>query len=250
MQRFRDRRIVITGAASGIGRAIALRIAHEGGHVVCLDMNRDGLAQVQKQLMTSDRSASCVEVDLSDRSSIATAMAGVTAAGPIHGLINAAGMARMAHSADETPEQWDALIDVNLTGTFLVTQAAIPSLVASRGSVTTISSLAGMGGRPYLAGYSAAKGGLIALTRALAVEYAGRGVRFNVISPGAVETALRESFIRPPEVDESLLARSRSLMPMDSAQPDDIAHAAAFLASDEARFITGANLVIDGGAIA
>lgn len=250
MQRFLDRRIVVTGAASGIGRAIALRIAQEGGHVVCLDMNRDGLALVERHLRASNCIASHGEVNLGDRASISRAMANVAAEGPIHGLINAAGMARMAHSVDETPEQWDALIDVNLTGTFALTQAALPSLMASHGSVTTIASLAGIGGRPYLAGYSAAKGGLIALTRALAVEYAAKGVRFNVISPGAVETALRDTFIRPDGVDENLLARSRSLMPMDSAQPEDIAHAAAFLASDEARFITGANLVIDGGAIA
>lgn len=242
MHRHEGRYAVVTGAAGGVGRAVVGRLLEEGASVLALDRSGEGLAALpDHDLLTR----ACV--DLTEPGGVDTLLAGVER---IDTLVAAAGVGASNHAATTSDGQWQEMLDINLTGAFRVIRAALPALLRARGAVVTIASIAGLGGRPYTAGYSAAKGGLVALTRALAVEHASRGVRFCCVAPGSVDTTMAQEWPAVEEADEVLLGRARSLLPEARATPEDIAAAVAFLGSDEARFITGSVLVIDGGALA
>lgn len=245
MKRFQDRIVIVTGAASGIGRASALRLAEEGGVLLCADHNRGGAEETAAMIGPTARAFS---VDVADAASCnALLSAAIEHVGRIDALCNVAGIGGFGHAAEISDETWGRLIDVNLTGTFYMTRAALPHLTASHGNVVNIASAAGLVGTPYATAYSASKSGVVGFTRSLAIEYAARAVRVNAICPGAVETPLiAGGFDGIEGVDWELVRRmSPKLGPM--AQPEDIAAAVAFLASDDARFVTGTILAIDGG---
>jgi NAD(P)-dependent dehydrogenase (short-subunit alcohol dehydrogenase family) len=234
---------LVTGAGSGIGLATALRLADDGALVACVDV-RPGI--------TGDRLGSAaldLEVDVTDEAAVRNAVEEtVSWAGRLDLVVNAAGVASFAHTTDVEWREWQRVLDVNLSGPFLVTREALPHLVESRGAVVNVASLAGVRGWRYSAAYSASKGGLVALTRSLAVEYAKAGVRFACVCPGSVDTPMRQAIRPVPDADPDLLAHGRALVDPPVADPEEIAAAIAFLGSKEARFATGTVLRMDGGA--
>lgn len=252
MTRFAGRRAVVTGAASGIGRAVARRLLDEGARVTALDVDSGGLDQLAAEASADVRDRLTVAIaDVCDAMAVRASLRGDRTDAPAVDLLaHVAGVADTRHTALTSQTDWQRVIDIDLTGTFTVIQESLPGLLVARGAVVTVSSIAGISGRPYLAAYSAAKAGVIALTRSLAVEFAAAGVRFCSVAPGSVDTPLRDGLATVPGADAALLGRGRSLMDQTAATPGDIAAAVAFLGSSEARFITGAVLVVDGGALA
>jgi len=236
MARLQGRRIIITGGASGIGRATAALFAKHGAAVAVLDRTAspDGVASF--------------EVDVSDAASVRQAVAAaVKALGRLDGVVNAAGIFSAAGLADTSAELFSRTLAINLTGTFLVIQATAPYLLDSGGgSIVNIAS--GVGITPTGPGstaYVASKGGVIAMTKALAMELAPT-VRVNVVCPGAVDTPMTQSFLRTPSggVDPAIANRYALRR---AADPDELAAAILFLTSGEASFVTGITLPVDGG---
>jgi NAD(P)-dependent dehydrogenase (short-subunit alcohol dehydrogenase family) len=235
--RFDGKVAVVTGAASGIGASTAALLAAEGATVVGLDIaEAPGVRRC----------------DVSDRSQVDAAVTDVVREhGGIDVVANVAGMIRFGHFADLTPEAWQRQLDVNVTGPFHVCQAAMPSLLARKGSIVNVASVAGLRGQAYSAGYCASKAALVMFTRALAVEFAGAGVRVNCVCPGTVMTPLIVGVgdAMPADVDDALMARLNGVMP-GLIEPGEIAEAIAYLASDAARSVTGAALAVDLGVVA
>jgi meso-butanediol dehydrogenase/(S,S)-butanediol dehydrogenase/diacetyl reductase len=243
--RFTDRVALVTGAGSGIGRATAARLAAEGATVVALDVNEDGLAGTIESITEAGGVATAHPADVRDPDE---GRAAVAATVEIHGrldvLANIAGVVRLGHAVDLTHEEWRLLQDVNLSGPWFLIQAALPHLEESGGNVVNLASAAGVVGQAYTAAYCASKGGLVLLTKALAVEFAGRGIRFNAVCPGMVNTPLND-FDMVDGLESRLMAK---LLPLVAgAEPEEIATLVAYLASDEARYVTGAAISIDGG---
>jgi NAD(P)-dependent dehydrogenase (short-subunit alcohol dehydrogenase family) len=251
--RFDRKRALVTGGASGIGRATAARLAAEGANVVAADLDADRLATLKSEAeaMTdggaqSARGSMHTRVaDVSSPEAVTELVASsVETLGGLDVVVNVAGVLSFSHTHEHSLEEWDRLLAVNLTGTFLVCRAAIPHLLVSRGTIVNLASTAGHKGQPWSAAYVASKGGVLALTKALAVEYGRAGLRVNSVSPGAIDTPIAEAFHVPEGADAKLLAR---MMPLDGfGTPEGIAAAIAYLASDEASHMNGADVIIDG----
>jgi NAD(P)-dependent dehydrogenase (short-subunit alcohol dehydrogenase family) len=247
LKRFEGRAAVITGAGSGLGRATAIRLAAEGAAVACLDLVLDAAEKTAAGIRAADGRASAHRVDVADPTSVREA---VTSAARDLGrpsvLVNCAGIGKFANAHEMPFEEWSQIIAVNLTGTFLMAQAVLPYMLDGGGNIVNVASNAGLMGQPYSAAYCASKGGVIQLTRALADEYLTRGVRVNAVAPGGIATPMQEHFRQlPPGADPKLLAKLRS--PLGNSQPEEIAALIAFVASDEARYMTGSIVSIDGG---
>jgi meso-butanediol dehydrogenase/(S,S)-butanediol dehydrogenase/diacetyl reductase len=183
-----------------------------------------------------------------DVSDPAFAPAAVTAAlehGRLDTVVNSAGILRFEHSHEVRLEDWQQVLDVNLTGTFLMCQAAIPALLDGGGSIVNVASTAALAAHPWAAAYSASKGGVLALTRTLAIEYAKQGLRANAVCPGSIDTPIVGAFHLPDGADSKLLHRIMS--PVGMADPSVIAAAIAYLGSDDASHVNGADLRVDGG---
>jgi NAD(P)-dependent dehydrogenase (short-subunit alcohol dehydrogenase family) len=242
--RFTGRTALVTGAASGLGAATARRLAAEGAAVACLDVVEDGAKRTADAIGGGARAYA---VDVADPASVRAAVdAAVHDLGRPSVVVNCAGIGRFYHSHEMPFADWQRIIGVNLTGTFLVSQAALPHLLDGGGSIVNVASNAGLMGQPYSAAYCASKGGVVQLTRALADEYIERGVRVNCIAPGGIDTPLQEQFRNAPAgVDFKKFAKIRT--PLGTATPDEVAALIAFVASDEGRYMTGAIVSIDGG---
>jgi NAD(P)-dependent dehydrogenase (short-subunit alcohol dehydrogenase family) len=240
-RRFENKAALVTGAASGIGRATAARLLHEGAHVMAVDVQGDALEAFAREAGTDCTTRLC---DVSDPSAVqATVTATVERFGALDVLVNAAGILRTAHTHEETLEAWNRVLAINLTGTFLVCQAAIPHLLARRGSIVNLSSTAALRAHAWTAAYSASKGGVLALTNMLAVEYGQQGLRANAVCPGGITTPIHQAFRVPDGADQKLVRR---IMPLTGfADPDEVAATIAFLASDEAVHITGTMVRVD-----
>lgn len=235
---------LVTGGAKGIGRAIAARLAEDGAKVGIVDMAEAGADTAREIEQASRRATSFVKADISNEADVRRAVAEIESAlGPVDILVNNAGITRDGLMLVMSENDWDAVLTVNLKGAFLMSKAVLRGMIKRRrGSIVCISSVVGRRGNAGQVNYSAAKAGLIGLTKSLAREVASRNVRVNAVAPGYIETdmtaALSEQ-ARKALVDAIPLGRIGS--------PETVADAVAFLAGDSASFITGVVLPVDGG---
>ena len=244
--RFGGRVAVVTGAASGLGQATAHLIASEGGNVAALDISEDGAQLTVDEIKAAGGNAIAVRTDVSDPESVSTSMKEVVAQlGPPNTVCNVAGIGKFAHTVDASFDDWQRILAVNLTGTFLMCQAALPYLLENGGNIVNVASTAGVMGQPYSAAYCASKGGVVLLTKSLAVEYLERGVRVNAIAPGGIDTPMMGNFDPPPDASRRLMATL--MTPMGFVKPQQVAKVIAFLASDDGDYMTGAIVSVDGG---
>lgn len=248
MKRFADRVTLVTGAASGIGRATALRLADEGATLFCCDVQQEPLAAVAADLAARGATVATATCDQSDETQVdATVAACIARFGRIDVLCNVAGILRFDHTHELRTADWHRVLAVNLDGTFFFCRAALPHLIASRGNIVNVASTAALAGQPWSAAYSASKGGVLALTRSLAVDYVEQGVRANVVCPGSIKTAIVKAFHLPEGANPKLLDRVRS--PSGAADPSRVAGVIAMLASDDGAHVTGAEIRVDGGTL-
>jgi meso-butanediol dehydrogenase / (S,S)-butanediol dehydrogenase / diacetyl reductase len=243
VNRFESKIALITGAGSGIGRAVTARIVQEGGAVFAVDV--DGAALTETADLVGEN-VSLHVADVGDPDACLTAVANcVQAFGRLDVLGNVAGIYRAAHTPDMAREDYRRVMSVNLDGPFYLSQAAIPLLLESGGNIVNIASNSGIQGVPYSAAYSASKGGIIQLTRSLAVEFLKTSLRVNAIAPAGTNTNIARSASFPPDMDPDLSGRMAGLRGL--AEPEEVAGLFAYLASDEARSVTGAVYTIDNG---
>jgi NAD(P)-dependent dehydrogenase (short-subunit alcohol dehydrogenase family) len=248
--RFEGRTAVVTGAASGIGKATARRLGGEGASVACLDLNTIGAEATAREIHLEAGRAKPYRCDVSDPDDVAAVIARVTEdLGPPDVCCNIAGIGKFARSEEEPVEEFQRIIAVNLTGTFTVSRACLPHLLEHGGCIVNVSSSAGLFGQPYNAAYCASKGGVSLMTRAMAVEFSRRGVRVNAVAPAGIDTPLTKDFAF---VDGSDPREYQKMFPPTGqmAQPEEVASLITFLASDEAGYISGAVVPIDMGVTA
>ncbi len=241
---------VVTGGASGIGEATCRRLAGRGHHVAILDLDDEGAQRVAKDLRAGGAEALGLAVDVTDRPALDAAFAAIRSAlGPTEILVTSAGLVAFDPFEQIMPQRWQRVVDVNLTGTFHCCQAAVPDMIARRwGRIVTIASSSAQRGSPGMAHYAAAKGGVITLTKSLAREYASYGITVNTIPPSGIETPMQHQSQAEGHLPANdVMARAIPLGHLGA--PDDIAAAAAFLASEDARFITGQVLGVNGGSV-
>lgn len=241
---------LVTGAASGIGRAAALQLAGRGARVVVADLDPDGLDAVVAEITGAGGEATAVPTDVADPEQITRLVASAVATyGRLDLALNNAGLSgTYAALADQTLESWEHTLAVNLTGVFLCLQAEIPAMLATGGgAIVNTASAAGQMGFANLPAYVASKHGVIGLTKSVALEFARKGVRVNAICPGTVRTRMIREFAGSDEAVEQM----GRMAPMARiGEPDEVAEAAVWLLSDAARFVTGHALAVDGGVLA
>ncbi len=249
--RFSQQTIIVTGSASGIGRACVVRLASEGGHVLGVDRNEAGLAEtvvLAQAAADHGGNAESAVASVTDESAIRQVIADfVATTGKLDVLVNMAGYLRSSHTTETSLESFIDILQVNLVGTFLCCREALPHLLKSRGNIVNAASTSAYYGHPYMAGYAASKGGVAALTHALAWEYLKQGVRVNAVAPGGIMTPLVEGTAAgfPEGVDIPLFAHLTPLTRFGT--PENVAGVVAMLASEDGAHMTGEIVRIDGG---
>lgn len=244
--RFEGKSVLVTGAASGIGRATAILFAAEGAHVTIGDINAAGLAETAGMMASAPK---IVPYDAGDFASC-RALVEAAATDGLDVLCNVSGLLKWGPSLEFSVEDFERILRINTTSVFVMCQAALPHLIKSGGNIVNTASTAALQGIPYTIAYAASKHAVAAITKSLAIEFASKNVRINAICPGHVDTPMGNSPPPPGDVDWSLVMRNAPKLPNGSCAPSDIAEAFAYLASDAARKITGTLLTIDGGQLA
>jgi len=249
VQRFSDKVVLITGAASGIGRATAERLASEGATLALGDLNAEGLAETAERCRAQGAAVTTAPVNVADEEQVRALVAGaVDDHGRLDCVVNVAGILQFKHTHETSLEEFERILSVNLTGTFLVCREAIPHLLATRGNIVNTASTAALAGHPWTISYSASKGGVAALTQTIAVEYGKQGLRANAVAPGSILTPIQQQFDLPEGADPKLVYR---IMALDEQRgPEVVAGAVAFLASDDGVHVNGTILKVDGGTLA
>lgn len=266
LQRYADRRVLITGGGSGIGQATVLRILDEGGTVVAADISAAGLEDTVAKADPHGGRLSTVRMDVGDEASVRAGVAEAVemvggVAGGLDTLVNAAGILRSAHFTDTTLADFEKVVRVNLFGTFLVTREAIPALRrGTAAAVVNFSSTSANFAHPYMAAYAASKGGVQAMTHALALEFSKERIRFNCVQPGSVSSGMTDGIGEskqsvgpglPDDMDFALLGKIMAVLPLEDgvmfAKPDAVASVVAMLGSSDAYWVTGTEVRVDGG---
>ncbi len=237
---------IVTGAARGIGQAVAVKLASAGADLALCDVQAEWLEETAAQVMTLGRRASKYAVDVSSAAAVDAAVAKIHEEfGHIDVLVNNAGITKDGLLARMSEQDWDAVLDVNLKGSFLFCKAASRIMMKQRsGSIVNMASIIGLIGNAGQCNYAASKGGLISLTKSVAKELAGRNVRANAVAPGFIETKMTEKLT--PEVQQKML----EAIPMKRfGKPEDIANVVLFLASEDSAYVTGQTLTVAGGMV-
>lgn len=246
MTRLTDKTALITGAGSGIGRAMALLFAQEGARVFVSDIDTEAAQRVTAEIERAGGGAEALRADVTDAASVAAMLAAVRDdAGQLDILVNNAGLNVRSDFRHMSDDEWEKVRSTNLDGAVRISRDSLDLLkLSGKAAIINVSSIMARRSLRQLAAYSVTKGAMSALTRSLAVEYAPFGIRVNSLAPGYIETALTDRFIRNPLVAKALLDQT----PMRRfGTPEDVARAALFLASDDAAFVTGSELTVDGG---
>ena len=237
---------LVTGAARGIGQAIALQVAADGADLALCDVKAEWLADTLAKVKALGRRAEGYAMDVASAAAVGEAVAQVLADfGRIDVLVNNAGITRDTLLIRMTEEDWDAVLDINLKGAFLTTKAVVKSMMKQRsGAIVNIASVVGIMGNPGQANYTASKAGLIALTKTTAKEMGSRNIRVNAVAPGFIHTAMTDKLSEP--VKDAML----KMVPLGRlGEPEDVAKAVAFLASDNAAYVNGQTLAVCGGMV-
>ena len=246
--RFENKHVLVTGGARGIGFEIAKAFCDEGANVTLFDNHQENLLSAQEDLKRQSNSVSAIQVDVSNKKDVVEAVAQAESYAPVDVLINNAGIAKETPFLEIEEEEWKKIIDINLTGMFYVSQAVCRHMVRrGNGVVVNMSSKNGIDGEVGYSHYNASKGGVIMLTKTMALELATKGIRVNAVCPGYIQTPMSLE-IDPPEFTTKFVDR---YIPLNRpGKVEDIAPAFLFLASEESSFMTGQILVLDGGQLA
>ena len=258
MNRYENRRVLVTGGGSGIGQATVLRMLAEGGRVVAADVSESGLSDTRTKAGADADRLSTIVIDIADEQSVRDGVdAAVAGLGGLDVLVNAAGILRSWHTEQTTLEQFEQVIRVNLTGTFLVIRQAIPALLnGDAPAVVNFSSTSAMFAHPYMAAYAASKGGIQSMTHALAAEYSKQGLRFTSVQPGSISSGMTDGSGAsrqsqgpglPADTDWSLFTKLAPALGEGFAGPETVAGVVAMLGSVDGAFITGTEIRVDGG---
>ena len=241
MKRFKNKVVLVTGAGSGIGRSTALRMDAEGAILIIIDINEDELIKTKSMFKNKESVAKVLDI-----STLADVKKFFKSLNKLDALINVAGILRFDNSHEVQIDDWEKILNVNLTGTFFMCSYALPLLLKSKGAIVNVSSSAALGSHAWTAAYSASKGGISAFSKTLAVEYGMEGLNVNCVCPASIETPMSTNPNMPKDIDTRLL---KKIMPIDGVNrsPDEIASTIAFLASEDAIHINGIDLRVDGG---
>lgn len=262
LQRYTDRRVLVSGGGSGIGQATVLRILDEGGAVVATDISEPGLKDTVARAEHHVDRLTTVVIDVASEESVTDGVAeAVRQLGGLDALVNAAGILRSSHFLDTTLADFEQVLRINLVGTFLMIREAIPALRDGNDpAVVNFSSTSAAFAHPYMSAYAASKAGIQAMTHALALEFAKDRIRFNSVQPGSISSGMTDGTGEskqsigpglPADADFSLFGKITSILPLEGgamfAKPDAVAAVVAMLASSDAYFVTGTEVRIDGG---